>query len=259
MKTINSDHTIREKLSIIIPVYNEERTLALLLEKVAEAPLPVMREIVIVNDGSCDSSHDIIQKFLAQTHEFEVKYLQRSNGGKGAAVRDGIAAATGTIIIIQDGDLEYDPAEYSRCIQPILDGEADIVYGSREREKGNGYSQLRFYLGGLAVTWLINLLYFTLRTDEPTCYKTFRTAVIKPLEFEHDGFGWEPEVTCKLLRLGYKIAEVPVSYTPRHVAEGKKIRWQDGFKAFGIIMQWRFAPMKKFRHLQKNHIENKTI
>ena len=241
-----------EKLSIVIPVYNEERTLGLLLEKVAAAPLSIAREIVIVNDGSRDSSHAIINKFMAQNHDFTVQYLQRTNGGKGAAVRDGIAAATGSIIIIQDGDLEYEPNDFQRCIAPILSGKTDVVYGSRERRKGNGYSQLRFYLGGLAVTWFINLLYGSLLTDEPTCYKTFRSRVIKPLEFENDDFGWEPEVTCKLLRLGYRIAEVPIAYTPRHIAEGKKIRWHDGLKAFAITLKWRFKSLKKFKHLRKN-------
>ena len=252
LQTMYSENTATtEKLSIVIPVYNEERTLGLLLEKVAAAPLDIPREVVIVNDGSIDSSDRIIKNFMAMDHDFEVKYLQRTNGGKGAAVRDGIAASSGSIIIIQDGDLEYEPSEYSRCIAPILADASQIVYGSRERKKGNGYSQLRFYLGGLAVTWMVNLLYFTLLTDEPTCYKVFRSRLIKALEFENDDFGWEPEVTCKLLRLGYKIAEVPVSYTPRHVAEGKKIRWQDGLKAFKIILQWRFADLNKFNHLRK--------
>jgi len=253
LKTVFSDVADpTEKLSIVIPVYNEERTLGLLLEKVAATPLSIAREIVIVNDGSRDSSGDIIGRFMAQNHDFEVKYLSRENGGKGAAVRDGIAAATGSIIIIQDGDLEYEPRDFQRCIDPILSGRCDVVYGSRERQKGNGYSQLRFYLGGLAVTWFINILYLSLLTDEPTCYKTFRSSVIRELEFENNDFGWEPEVTCKLLRLGYRILEVPVSYTPRHIAEGKKIRWHDGLKAFMITLKWRFKSMKKFQHLRKN-------
>lgn len=241
-----------EKLSIVIPVYNEERTLALLLEKVAGAALPISREIVIVDDGSRDSSGEIVQKFMAMHHDFEVKYLKRTNGGKGAAVRDGIAASTGSIVIIQDGDLEYEPNDYVRCIKPILDGKCDVVYGSRERKKGNGYSNLRFYIGGLAVTWFIDILFFASLTDEPTCYKTFRGDLIRALEFENNDFGWEPEVTCKLLRLGYKIAEVGISYTPRHIAEGKKIRWHDGLKAFLITLKWRFKSLKKFRQLRKN-------
>ena len=240
-----------EKLSIVIPVYNEERTLALLLQKVAAAPLSIAREIIIVNDGSHDHSEDIIHDFIKQDHAFEVKYLKRGNGGKGAAVRDGIAASSGSVVIIQDGDLEYEPCEYERCIAPIVTGEYQVVYGSRERKKHNGYSNLRFYLGGLAVTYFIDLLFGCTLTDEPTCYKTFHGNLIRALAYENDDFGWEPEVTCKLLRLGYSIKEVGISYTPRHIAEGKKIRWQDGAKAFKIILQWRFRSMKKFYHLHK--------
>ncbi len=239
------------KLSIIIPVYNEERTLALLLQKVAAAPLPIDREVIIVNDGSCDHSEEIINDFMHHQHDFEVKYIHRSNGGKGAAVRDGIAASSGSIIIIQDGDLEYEPNDYQNCIEPIISGKSFVVYGSRERKKHNGYSNLRFYLGGLAVTWFTNLLFAAHLTDEPTCYKTFAGDLIRKLEFENNSFGWEPEITCKLLRLGYRIDETAVSYTPRHIAEGKKIRWKDGLQAFKIILEWRFRSMKKFRNLRK--------
>ena len=240
-----------EKLSIVIPVYNEERTLSLLLEKVAAAPLSIDREVIIVNDGSIDQSEEIVRKFMAQDHAFEVKYLRRNNGGKGAAVRNGIAASTGSVLIIQDGDLEYEPNEFERCIEPILSGEYQVIYGSRERKKHNGYSNLRFYLGGLAVTWFIDILFGCNLTDEPTCYKTFCGDLIRALDYENDDFGWEPEVTCKLLRLGYKIKEVGISYTPRHIAEGKKIRWHDGLKAFMITLKWRFCSMKKFEHLRK--------
>lgn len=240
-----------EKLSVIIPVYNEERTLALLLKKVANAPLPIAREIVIVNDGSTDSSDEIIRCFTAGNPDLEIKYLCQPNGGKGAAVRTGIAASTGSVVIIQDADLEYEPAEYIRCIEPIISGRSDVVYGSRERKKHNAYSDWRFYLGGLAVTWFINLLYGVRLTDEPTCYKTFSGDLIRALAFENNDFGWEPEVTCKLLRLGYRIEETAVSYTPRHFAEGKKIRWKDGVKAFRISWQWRFRNLKKFENLKK--------
>lgn len=240
-----------EKLSVIIPVYNEERTLALLLEKVAEAPLLIPREIIIVDDGSSDRSCEIAQKFIAAHRDLEVKYIKRTNGGKGAAVRDGIAASTGSVVIIQDGDLEYEPNEYDRCIEPIISEKYDVVYGSRERKKGNGCSNLRFYIGGLAVTWFIDILFFARLTDEPTCYKTFRGNLIRQLEFDSNDFGWEPEVTCKLLRLGYKIHEVGISYTPRHIAEGKKIRWHDGLKAFIITLKWRFKSMQKFKHLYR--------
>ncbi len=242
----------REKLSIVIPVFNEERTLEVLLEKVESATLSVEREVLIVNDGSTDRSCEIAEAWAAKKHAFTVRLLERANGGKGAAVRDGVAASTGSIVIVQDADLEYEPAEFENCIAPILNGRADVVYGSRERKHENVCSSWRFYLGGLAVTWFIDILYGAYLTDEPTCYKTFRGDLIRALAFENNDFGWEPEVTCKLLRLGYRIFEVPVSYTPRHWAEGKKIRWRDGVRAFVIAWNWRFRSLRQFEHLRKH-------
>lgn len=246
-----------EKLSIIIPVYNEERTLGELLHKVAAVPLAVAREIVIVDDGSQDKSADIARAFIADNPACEVKFISRSNGGKGAAVRDGIAASSGSVVIIQDADLEYDPNDYSQCIEPILQKKSCVVYGSRERKRGNGCSYWRFYLGGLLVTGFINVLFFSRLTDEPTCYKTFDGNLIRQLEFGHNDFAWEPEVTCKLLRLGYKITETAISYCPRSFAGGKKIRARDGIKALYVTLQWRFRSMKKFAHLRKSvYIKN---
>ena len=238
-------------LSVIIPCYNEERTIATLLENVLAAPLAIDRELVIVNDGSTDTSDKIIRQFMQNHPAVPIKYIEQANSGKGAAVRTGIKASCGDCLIIQDADLEYDPKDHQRCIEPILQGRAQVVYGSRVRQKGNRCSALRFYLGGLAVTWFTDLMFAARLTDEPTCYKTFDGDLIRALEFENNDFGWEPEVTCKLLRLGYKIVEVPVSYIPRHIAEGKKIRWQDGAKAFRIIWQWLFRSMKKYVHLRK--------
>ena len=239
-------------LSVVIPLYNEADTVEELLQKVLTAPLSIDRELVIVNDGSSDASGTVIHSFVRQHPEVRIKYLERINGGKGAAVRDGIRASTGDYLIIQDADLEYDPADYQRCIEPLMQNKVQVVYGSRVRQKGNKYSALRFYLGGLAVTWFINLLFFCKLTDEPTCYKTFDGDLIRNLDFDCNDFGWEPEVTCKLLRLGYRIAEVPIAYFPRSFAEGKKIRWYDGAKAVFISLKWRFAGMKKFAHLRKS-------
>ncbi|MPM62029.1 Undecaprenyl-phosphate mannosyltransferase [bioreactor metagenome] len=238
------------KLSIVIPVYNEERTLELLLEKVHAVPLPVRREIIIVDDGSTDDSGTIAERWAARHRDDDIRLLRRSNGGKGAAVRDGIAVSTGDVVIIQDADLEYDPGDIAGCIAPILEGRCAVVYGSRERERHNMCSSWRFYAGGLAVTWWIDCLYWVYLTDEPTCYKTFRGDLIRALDFENDDFGWEPEVTCKLLRLGWKILEVPISYRPRHVAEGKKIRCRDGLRALQIALEWRFRSIKKWRKLK---------
>ena len=255
---MNSDRGKSGKLSVVIPVYNEEATLAELLERVASVPLPVTREILIVDDGSRDRSAEIARCFIESHPELECKLLLRANGGKGAAVRDGIAASTGSVVIIQDADLEYDPNDFKCCIAPILAGDYAVVYGSRERQKGNAFSDWRFYLGGLTVTWFINLLFGVLLTDEPTCYKTFNGDLIRNLSFDCDDFGWEPEVTCKLLRLGYHIAEVPISYAPRNFACGKKIRAKDGLKALLISLQWRFKSMKKYCHLRKSvYITNK--
>lgn len=240
-----------EKLSIIIPVYNESATLEALLKQVISAPLPIEKELIIVDDGSLDASSDIARKFIEQHPECSIKLLCRSNGGKGAAVRDGFAASSGSIVIIQDADLEYDPNEYGRCIEPILKKQVQVVYGSRERKKENGCSDWRFYLGGLLVTWFINILFNARLTDEPTCYKTFRGDLIRALEFESNDFGWEPEITCKLLRLGYNIAECAISYHPRSFDKGKKIRARDGIKALLIALKWRFAGIKKICHLAK--------
>ena len=249
---MNSECGKSGKLSVVIPVYNEESTLAELLERVSAVSLPVKRELLIVDDGSRDRSAEIARNFIESHPQLECKLITRSNGGKGAAVRDGIAASTGSVVIIQDADLEYDPNDFNQCIAPILAGDCAVVYGSRERQKGNAFSDWRFYLGGLAVTWFINLLFGVHLTDEPTCYKTFRGDLIRDLEFENDDFGWEPEVTCKLLRLGYRIAEVPISYAPRDFACGKKIRAKDGLKALLISLQWRFKSMKKYCHLRKS-------
>lgn len=243
-------------LSIIIPLYNEERTLDFLLNKVINAPLSIGRELILVNDGSTDSSAEIARRFIVAHPEVSIKYLERENGGKGAAVRDGIRVSSGDYLIIQDADLEYDPRDYQRCIEPLLAGSTHAVYGSRERKSGNGCSALRFYLGGLAVTWCINILFLTNLTDEPTCYKTFDGKLIRALEFESNTFAWEPEITCKLLRLGYKITEVPISYTPRHIEDGKKIRCSDGWQAFITIMKWRFKTLKKFAHLHRKNYNN---
>lgn len=240
-----------EKLSIVIPVYNEERTLEALLKRVAEAPLAIDREIIAVNDGSGDGSGAILENWRKKHGGEAFRVLHRPNGGKGAAVRDGIAVSTGSIVIIQDADLEYDPADYGKCVAPILSGECAVVYGSRERKKHNRSSYWRFYLGGLAVTWWMNLLFRGGLTDEPTCYKTFRGDLIRLLPFENDDFGWEPEVTAKLLRLGWEIREVPISYCPRHLEEGKKIRCKDGLKAFRIALEWRFRSLKSLRALRR--------
>ena len=232
------------KLSIIIPVYNEAGTIAALLDRVAAVALPVDRELIVVNDGSTDGSGDLIRAWRAAHPEVAGQLLEQANQGKGGAVRTGIGVSTGTVVIIQDADLEYDPADYAKCIAPILRGEAQVVYGSRELLAANRHhSSWLFYLGGVAVSAWFSVLYFTWLTDEPTCYKTFAGDLIRALAFSGSRFEWEPEVTAKLLRLGYRIHEVPISYRPRRVTEGKKIRASDGFRALWEAWRWRFKSL----------------
>ena len=240
----------KHKLSVIIPVYNEESTLGTLLEKVVSSPPGIPMEIIIVNDGSTDGSGKKIREFLekhpGKGEELSFRYLEKPNGGKGSALKEGIAASTGSIVIIQDADLEYDPADYVKCIRPILEGKSKVVYGSREAENRNRfYSAPSFYLGGLILSFWIDLLYNAVLTDEPTCYKTFDGDLIRSLKAEGNHFEWEVEVTCKLLRLGFTIEEVPISYSPRKLDGGKKIRAKDGFQGLWTALKWRFLSLKE--------------
>ena len=232
-----------KKLSIIIPCYNEQRTVSTALDMVLDAPLSIKKELVIVNDGSTDNSAKEIKNWIElHKNECEIKYFEKENGGKGSAVRMGIENSTGDIVIIQDADCEYDPCDYEKCIQPILNGEAQVVYGSRERNiRNRTKSSWFFYLGGLSVSLLFNLLYGTSLSDEPTCYKTFDGDLIRSIPFKNNKFGWEPEITAKLLRMGFNIQEVPISYYPRKVDEGKKIRLKDGIAALYLTFIYRFS------------------
>jgi len=238
---------VKKILSIIIPVYNEEATVEALLDRVLEVELSLNKEIIIVNDGSTDRSREIIESWQKQNNLIcdKVIIINKENEGKGSAVRAGIEKSTGDVVIIQDADLEYDPNDYQRCIDPILEGKTKVVYGSRGQIRS--HSSFAFYLGGLAVTNWTNLLFGSNLTDEPTCYKTFDGNLIRFILFEGKGFEWEPEVTAKFLRLGYEIFEVPIKYFPRKITEGKKINWKDGLKAFWTAFLWRFLPLNKER------------
>ena len=239
-----------KKLSVIIPVFNEEKTVVSLLDKVMHCGISVPLELVIVNDGSTDASPELVQDWIRKQKKSAAKivFLNKENGGKGSAVKTGIQASTGDVVIIQDADLEYDPHDYEACIRPILAGECKVVYGSREEENRNRlYSSPSFYLGGLLLTFWMNLLYNANLTDEPTCYKTFDGPLIRSLPINGDKFEWEPEVTAKLLRMGFEILEVPVAYYPRKIAEGKKIKWKDGVQGLWTAFRWRFASLKQPR------------
>ncbi|WP_423792568.1 glycosyltransferase family 2 protein [Methanocaldococcus indicus] len=229
-----------KKVSIVIPAYNEEKTIEKILKKILDVKLPLEKEIIIVNDGSTDKTKDIVEEFIKKHPNENIKLINKENGGKGSALKVGIKHSTGDIIIIQDADLEYDPNDYPKLIKPILEGKTKVVYGSRLRKR-NKFSHISFLLGGLLITTLTNLLYFTFLTDEPTCYKVFHKD-LKDILINAEGnkFDWEPEVTAKILRKGYKIYEVPINYYPRTKKEGKKIRWKDGLEAVYTLIKWRF-------------------
>lgn len=236
-------------VSILIPVYNEFKTLQLVVERVAKAPLPAgcSREIVIIDDGSVDGTTQLIEEIARRVKPPDTLVVHHSvvNFGKGAALRVGIAKARGAIILVQDGDLEYDPNDYLRLLQPIVDGRADVVYGSRFL--GNPASMAwKNWVANRVLTLASNLLFLANITDEATAYKAFRTPVLRRLRLVCMRFEFCPEVTAKLRRTGYRISEVPISYNARSIADGKKIRWTDGVDALWTLIRYRFAPRKSF-------------
>ena len=242
------------RLSIVIPAYNEEATIAQLIELVKKVDLKqygVEKEILVIDDGSKDETIEIVNNISG------VKLIVREkNGGKGAAVKTGIEQATGDIIIIQDADLEYDPQDYYKCIKPIIEGRAKVVYGSRflseEQRSANRFflkSKLQqgkhpqaynlAYVGGRFLTLLANLLYWANITDEATCYKTFDAKLIKSIKINGNRFEWEPEILAKVRKRRENILEVPISYYPRTYEEGKKINWKDGIQAIWTLIKYR--------------------
>ena len=235
-------------LSVVIPVFNEERTVASMLDRVAAAQTHDLQlELVIVNDGSTDRSPELIRAWIEAHPETQAVCIDKENGGKGSAVKRAIPVTTGEAVIIQDADLEYDPRDYAVCAAPIFSGECEVVYGSREESNRNRiYSSPGYYLGALSLTFLIDLMFNANLTDEATCYKTFRGCLIRALaeDLEGDGFEWEPEITAKLLRLGIHPYEVPVSYDPRKPSEGKKIRFRDGLLSIWTAYEWRVRSVK---------------
>jgi glycosyltransferase involved in cell wall biosynthesis len=233
------------KVSILIPVYNEFLTMPLVLQRVLAAPLPegCEREVVIVDDGSTDGTSELLVQY--RDSPLVVVHHSIVNFGKGAALRIGIAKSTGDILLVQDGDLEYDPRDYLKLLAPLVFGSAKIVYGSRFRSRVRGM-RWRNWLANKALTLAANMLYRTGITDEATAYKAFAREVIDAVDLRCVRFEFCPEITAKARRLGYEIAEVPISYNPRGILEGKKIRWQDGVEALWTLIKYRLAPARSF-------------
>jgi glycosyltransferase involved in cell wall biosynthesis/predicted HTH domain antitoxin len=225
-------------LSVVIPVYNERATLLKLLDAVRA--VPIHKEILIVDDASTDGTRELLQEQVDGKVPGVRVFYQPRNQGKGAALRRGFEEARGEIVLVQDADLEYDPREYPRLLAPILGGKADVVYGSRFQ--GGPHRVLYFwhFVGNRFLTTLSNMFTDLNLTDMETCYKAFRREVIQGVPLRQNRFGFEPEVTAKVARRGWRIFEVPISYSGRSYAEGKKIGWKDGFQALWCILRYAF-------------------
>jgi glycosyltransferase involved in cell wall biosynthesis len=223
------------KLSVVVPVYNEKNSLLEIVGRIQAVPID--KEIILVDDCSTDGTRSLIEKFEGQM-SFKVLYHGK-NKGKGAALRTGFQEASGDFVIVQDADLEYNPDDYLKMLKPILEGNADVVYGSRFSGSRRNMSPLHSS-GNRFLTFMTNLLYRTSITDMETCYKLFQRSMIQAIPIESDRFNFEPEITAKLLKRGLRILEVPISYSGRSFSEGKKITWRDGFSAVWTLLKYRF-------------------
>lgn len=242
------------RLSVVVPVYNEMDTIAEILRRVRAVNLSVSvgfrsegssaveveHEIVVVDDGSTDGTRALLRR-LNEDAETMVLYHEQ-NQGKGAAVRTGLEHASGDIVLIQDADLEYDPRDYPALLQPILENRSEVVYGSRFR---GGPTRAMFFwhmVGNRFLTFVTNVLYDSILSDMETCYKVFTREVAEQLDLQAAGWGFDPEITAQILKLGYRIYEVPITYTGREFEEGKKIGWRDGLTVLWTLLKYRFTP-----------------
>ena len=225
-------------ISIVVPVYNEARTVADVIQRLIAIDLPAPREILVVNDGSTDGTREVLDQ-ITQRPELCVIHAEK-NGGKGSAIRIGFARATGTIVAIQDADLELDPAQLADLVKPILEGRSRVVYGSRFLS-GRPDAPWLSVFANQVLTGMTNVLYGARITDMETCYKIMEREIAQSLNLESNRFDIEPEITAKLLRAGHSILELPIHFNPRSRAQGKKIGWRDGFRAIEVLFKYRFS------------------
>ena len=225
------------KLSVIVPVYDERNTVVEIVRRMRAVELPVDLEVLVVDDGSTDGTRDVLQ----QLHDSTVRVITHErNQGKGAAIRTGLAQLTGDLVLVQDADLEYDPEDWPKLLNPIMRGKAQVVYGSRFTGERRNMLFLH-WVGNRFLSLVTNVLYNTTLSDMETCYKLFDRSILDGITLRATRFEFEPEVTAKILRRGIRIYEVPISYTGREFDEGKKITWRDGFVAVWTLVKYRFV------------------